>query len=961
MDGRGVVGFWECRDDGSVEIRSNQFNRLLEGRLGGTMGHSRINGLKNLKCSLLIAAVTLSGVLVSPVLGQLPISQLTTLTPPGAKQGTELEVTVGGGDLDNNSQLIFSHPGINATAKTTPAGEFDEAPALVGNVYIVTIDAGVPPGVYDARVAGDFGLSNPRSFAVGTKDEVKDSGSNHSLKDAQLVPVGTTINGVADANNRDYYKFAVTAGQRVVLQAAGESIDSRLDGTLVLFNAEGQELANNRDSIGLDPRIDYTFKTEGEYTVEIHDFVYRGGGEYQYRLTLDSSPRVDYVFPPVGTIGSTQAYTVYGTNLAGGEPAEGVILSGAVMDKVTAQITLPAADALELRRHPSAIWDGSFSYRHEGLSPFFISATDLPVVVEKEGNNDAASATVVTVPCVVAGQFYPAGDLDWIEFEAKKGDVFQLELYSQRLGILSDPVLLLQRVTTDEEGKETVAEVARVESPGDRNGKIGTDFDTSTDDPSYRLVVNDDGRYRVLVQDQIGGARSDPRITYQLRIRPEKPDFRILAQPKQIKVKDGNEVKMFSPVVRRGGTMLIDVRIDRLEGFSGEIQFAVEGLPEGVTCDGAMVTSQGTASLVFQAADDAASWIGEIKIIGTAEINGEPVARTARCLTVVWATANRTQTAAYFRTTQGVWLSVIAGENEPALVKVGDSQVLETSKGGTLEIPITVTRRDGVGGDIKLVATGLPGEVKPGDVTIKGDATEGKLTMTITNAKAQAGLYTYYLRGDAKVKRPRNGAAIALAQANQSRIAELKTKTDEELKVATELRDKAEGDDKLKAEEELKVVQEKVTRVDAAKAAADKRLADTQKANAPKDTDFAVVSTPIRVRIVETPLVVTLAQADFAVKAAETVQVPVTIERKYGFAEAVELTVMLPGGVAGVSAATLTIAKDQSEGTLEFITTDKATVGEHAVTVQAGGTFNKIKVTANGQLKLKVEPAAAGS
>jgi hypothetical protein len=374
-----------------------------------------------------------------------------------------------------------------------------------------------------------------------------------------------------------------------------------------------------------------------------------------------------------------------------------------------------------------------------------------------------------------------------------------------------------------------------------------------------------------------------------------------------------------------------------------------------------MVTSQGTASLVFQAADDAASWSGEIKIIGTAEINGEPVKRTARCLTVVWATANRTQTAACFRTTRGVWLSVIAGENEPALVKVGDSQVLETSKGGTLEIPITVTRRDGVGGDIKLVATGLPGEVKPGDVTIKGDATEGKLTMTITNAKAQAGLYTYYLRGDAKVKRPRNGAAIALAQANQTRIAELKTKTDEELKVATELRDKAEGDDKVKAEEELKVVQEKVTRVDAAKAAADKRLADTQKANAPKDTDFAVVSTPIRVRIVETPLVVTLAQADFTVKAAEKVQVPVTIERKYGFAEAVELTVTLPGGVAGVSAATLTIAKDQSEGTLEFITTDKATVGEHAVTVQAGGTFNKIKVTANGQLKLKVEPAAAGS
>ncbi len=147
--------------------------------------------------------------------------------------------------------------------------------------------------------------------------------------------------------------------------------------------------------------------------------------------------------------------------------------------------------------------------------------------------------------------------------------------------------------------------------------------------------------------------------------------------------------------------------------------------------------------------------------------------------------------------------------------------------------------------------------------------------------------------------------------------------------------------------------------MDAAKAAADKRLADTQKANAPKDIDIAVVSTSIRVRIVETPLVVTPGQADTAVKAAETIQLPVSIERKYGFAEAVELTVTLPDGVAGISVAKITIPKDQSEGTLEIVTTDKATVGEHAVTIQAAGTFNKISVTAKGEVKLKVEAAAA--
>ena len=912
----------------------------------------------------LVLSIVAMGIMVSPALAQLPICQLTTLTPSGAQQGTEIELTVGGGDLDNNSQLIFSHPGITATPKTTPPGEFDQGPQRVGNVYIVKVDATVPAGIYDARVSSDFGLSNPRSFAIGIHPEVKDSGNNHSLSEAQEIAVGSTVNGTADANTRDYYKLTVTAGQRILFRVHGASIDSRVDATLVLFDAQGGELTNNRDSVGLDPLIDHTFKTAGEYTMAIHDFIFRGGGEYQYRLTADTGPYVDFIFPPVGTIGSTGEYTIYGRNLAGGEPVEGMTVNGAVLDKVTTSIPLPGIDQLQgqlvQRRLPSAIWDHSIQYHHADANTTPLSVSELPVVLETEGNNEATAATPVTVPCVVAGQFYPAGDQDWIQFEAKKGDVFQLELLSQQLGLLCDPTMLVQRITTNDAGEETSAEVAKVDDSPNRNGAIGGEFDTSSDDPNYRLVVNEDGLYRVQLLDQGGAARSDARLVYQLRIRREKPDFRLIALAKQIKVKDGNEVKMFTPVIRRSGTMLIDVRIERLEGFNSDIEVTVEGLPEGVTCSGALVKSQGTASLVFQAAGELASWSGEIKVIGTADIGGEKVTRIARQLSVVWATANRTQTPAYFRTLPGLWLSVIGNDDEPTLVEVGDNQLLETSKGGTLAIPIKVTRRAG-GGDLKLVATGLPAEVKPGDVTIKGDASEGTLTMAITNAKAQAGLYTYYLRGDSKVKRPRSAAAIILAEANQKRVDELKAAVDVEVTAATEKRDKAEGDDKAKAEEELKAAQEKQKRVDAVKAAADKRVVDTKKANEPKDIDIAIVSTPIRVRIVETPLVVTPGQADAAVKAAETVQVPVSIERKYGFAEAVELTVTLPGGVAGVTVAKVSIPKDQNEGTLEFVTTDKATVGEHAITIQAAGTFNKINVTAQGELKLKVEAAAAGS
>ena len=48
-------------------------------------------------------------------------------------------------------------------------------------------------------------------------------------------------------------------------------------------------------------------------------------------------------------------------------------------------------------------------------------------------------------PCEIAGQFFPAGDVDCFTFDAKKGDVFWIEVFSQRLGLPTNPFLLVQR------------------------------------------------------------------------------------------------------------------------------------------------------------------------------------------------------------------------------------------------------------------------------------------------------------------------------------------------------------------------------------------------------------------------------------------------------------------------------------------------------------------------------------
>src|SRR6266699_1031189 len=112
-------------------------------------------------------------------LAQLPTTQLTSVFPPGGKQGTAVEVTIAGADTDDVEKLVFNHAGLKAAPKTTAATSLEPA-RPVANQFIVTIASDVPPGIYEVRALGRFGLSNPRAFAVGLLNETTDAAGNSS-------------------------------------------------------------------------------------------------------------------------------------------------------------------------------------------------------------------------------------------------------------------------------------------------------------------------------------------------------------------------------------------------------------------------------------------------------------------------------------------------------------------------------------------------------------------------------------------------------------------------------------------------------------------------------------------------------------------------------------------------------------------------------------------------------------
>jgi hypothetical protein len=262
----------------------------------------------------------------------------------------------------------------------------------------------------------------------------------------------------------------------------------------------------------------------------------------------------------------------------------------------------------------------------------------------------------------------------------------------------------------------------------------------------------------------------------------------------------------------------------------------------------------------------------------------------------------------------------------------------------------------------------VPNEFKPGDVTVKKDESEGKLAMDMKNG-TKPGLYTFFLRSDSKVKYQLDPGSVTQAEEVQKKLDEIVKQLAEEVKQQTEAVNKAKEeaaknktDDTAKAlaeaEQKLKEIQDRSNRATEAKKKADADLDAAKKATAAKDVNFAVYSTPIRIRVLKSPVVVT-AQEQAELKPGDKLAFPVKLEKKFGFDEPVDITIGLPGGVAGITAAKLQIAKGQAEGMLELTANDKPTAGDHVVTIVAKGKFNNVDVQSETTVTVKVAEAAA--
>ncbi|HZZ73273.1 MAG TPA: PPC domain-containing protein [Pirellulales bacterium] len=703
---------------------------------------------------------------------QIPAPTLNSIFPPGGQQGATSEVTLAGAELDDATTILFNRPGMSAVPKMTEAQPAKPVPKK----FMVTIGKDVPTGLCEARVVTPYGISNVRAFQVGNLPEALEIKPHNKPEKANDVSLNSTISGTSDPEGLDYYRFAAKKGQRVLIDCWAQRLDSKLDGTLILRDANGAELERSLDVHHRDPFLDVTIPADGQYLVEVHDFLYKGGPENFYRLTISTAPYVDFIFPCSGEPGKKSKFTLYGRNLPGGTPDKSLVMSHGVLEKLEVEIELPG-DPLSVQKMPintyvdtRDAYQDAFEYRlktPQGESnPVNIFYAEAPLVLEQEpDNNDPAKAQKLNVPCEVVGQFNPKGDQDWYTFDAKKGQVLWLEVVSQRLGLTTDPYMLIQKVTKKDK-TEQVSDVAEVDDfvPDKERGQQPQAFDLATDDPAYRLTVTEDTTYRVLVKDLYSGSRGSPIDAYRFIVRPETPDFHLLAIAEgPVDDKNPQQLKSGSPIVFKGGSTILRVIASRRDGFDGEIALTVEGLPEGLTClPMTMGPKIHSAALVISAAENAPAWSGTVKVIGKAKIKDQEVVREARAAAILWEVKNPQNEPMRTRVTQDVAIGVNSMDEMPAAIQLGEAKPLEVKMGEKLTIPIKVTRRGDFKGSLKLKTVGLPKEMTPGELDIAAAANDGNLTVE-AKPNTPPGTYSFFMEGSSQVNYRKNPKAAEIA------------------------------------------------------------------------------------------------------------------------------------------------------------------------------------------------------
>jgi hypothetical protein len=443
------------------------------------------------------------------------------------------------------------------------------------------------PGVREFRLATPQGLSTVGQVVVVLDPVITETGKNDTMAAANPVTLPAAICGTIEAaEDVDHFKFHVKAGRTVTFHCRSarcedkiHDLQAHVDPIMFVKNEAGVVLAANDNFFYGDPLLSHTFKDEGDYYLEIRDVRYQGNIFWQYVVEANERPFATTAVPAVVKRGAKTTVEVVGFNLPAGTKAE---------------LDVPAATPEGTDWIRPRLKDGTL------LNPVQVLVSDGPIVAESAAEKAVpAKAQDISVPAVVAGRIGKPGEADCFAFAAKKNDKFLFEVTARRLQSSLDSIIAVY----DEQGKRLVE--------GD-------------DVQIHRMLYSDsildtwaapaDGKYVVEIRDL--HLRGGDGFGYALKVDRILPHFVLHTDLDKVLVPSGVGGQVFVKTVRKNG-------------FNGEIQLGVEGLPKGIRAECGKILADGLDGCIcFYAEPGTKPATFAAKIVGTG-VHKEPAGKDA--------------------------------------------------------------------------------------------------------------------------------------------------------------------------------------------------------------------------------------------------------------------------------------------------------------------------------------------
>jgi len=475
--------------------------------------------------------------------------RLTIILPRGAQRGKDTELTFSGRLLADVEEIMFYEPGFSVKEfKPVNANSFKA---------VVSVSPDARLGEQVCQVRTKTGISDFRTFFVGYLPDVVEKEPNSDFATPQVVPINSTVNGVAASEDVDYYVVDAKKGDRIAAEVEAIRLGTTLfDPYVAILDAKRFELAAADDSPLLvqDCVVSAIAPEDGKYTIEVRESSYGGNGNCRYRVHIGNFPRPTAVYPAGGKIGEEVELNFIGD--ASGD--------------FTQKFTLPNEVIPEY---------GVFAGNKGSWSPSWntFRLSDVGNSLEVEPNNDRATATPSEFPTAFNGILQETGDQDFFKFTAKKGQQFEVECYGRRIRSAIDPVMYLYNAT---------------------GGSVASNDDSRGPDSYFRFNVPADGEYTLLIRDHL--MRGGPAYVYRVEFQPIKPGLTLSIARTERYGQYRQQI-----FVGRGNRFGTNINLAR-RNFGGELVLAPKELPAGITMHHDQVpANMSVMPVVFEAAADA--------------------------------------------------------------------------------------------------------------------------------------------------------------------------------------------------------------------------------------------------------------------------------------------------------------------------------------------------------------------